>query len=106
MRDRSIPEWPALTASEEIVKHGETVFASHCMVCHGPLAISPGITPDLRRMSETVRDHFQDIVRGGMLSDNGMASFGDLLSEEDVDAVKAYVQKRALEDRAAQQPVN
>lgn len=106
LRDRSIPEWPALTASEEIVKHGETVFASHCMVCHGPLAISPGITPDLRRMSETVRDHFQDIVRGGMLSDNGMASFGDLLSEEDVDAVKAYVQKRALEDRAAQQPVN
>ena len=76
------------------------------MLCHGALAISPGVTPDLRRMGESTREHFQDIVRGGILSDNGMASFADHLSEEDVEAIKSYIQKRALEDRARQQPVN
>ena len=52
-----------------------------------------------------MRSHFQDIVRGGMLKDNGMASFGDLLSEEDAEAIKSYIQKRAIEDRARQTPV-
>jgi quinohemoprotein ethanol dehydrogenase len=106
LRDQTIPDWPALTASEEEVRHGEVAYATYCMLCHGALAVSPGVTPDLRRMNETTRDHFQDIVRGGMFSDNGMASFADHLSEEDVEAIKAYVQKRALEDKARQQPVN
>ncbi|MEQ9125036.1 MAG: c-type cytochrome, partial [Alphaproteobacteria bacterium] len=106
MLDQSIPEWPALTASEEEVRQGEIGYATYCMLCHGALAISPGVTPDLRRMGESTREHFQDIVRGGILSDNGMASFADHLSEEDVEAIKSYIQKRALEDRARQQPVN
>ncbi len=106
MRDQSIPEWPALTASEEEVRHGEIGYATYCMLCHGALAISPGITPDLRRMNENVRAMFDEIVRGGILSDNGMASFADHLSEEDVQAIKSYIQKRALEDRARQEVTN
>ena len=57
-------------------------------------------------MNENTREHFDDIVRGGMLKDNGMASFADLLSEEDVAAIKSYIQKRAIEDRARQAPLN
>jgi quinohemoprotein ethanol dehydrogenase len=76
------------------------------MLCHGALAISPGVTPDLRRMNENVRAMFDEIVRGGILSDNGMASFADHLSEEDVQAIKSYIQKRALEDRARQEVTN
>ncbi|MEP2828459.1 PQQ-dependent dehydrogenase, methanol/ethanol family [Parvibaculum sp.] len=106
MLDQSIPEWPPLTASEETVRQGEIAYSTYCMLCHGALAVSPGVTPDLRRMGESTREHIQDIVRGGILSDNGMASFADHLSEEDVDAILSYVQKRALEDRARQQPVN
>jgi quinohemoprotein ethanol dehydrogenase len=49
---------------------------------------------------------FDDIVRGGALSANGMASFADHLSEEDVKAIKSYIQKRALEDRARQEVTN
>jgi quinohemoprotein ethanol dehydrogenase len=105
LRDQSIPEWPALTADEATVKEGEVSYARHCGFCHGNAAISPGVTPDLRRMNENIRDHFQDIVRGGMLKDNGMASFGDLVSEEEAEAIKSYIQKRALEDRARQAPV-
>ncbi|MFN3626965.1 MAG: c-type cytochrome, partial [Parvibaculum sp.] len=106
LRDQSIPEWPALTASEEEIRHGEIGYATYCMLCHGALAISPGVTPDLRRMNENVRAMFDDIVRGGALSANGMASFADHLSEEDVKAIKSYIQKRALEDRARQEVTN
>ena len=79
--------------------------ARHCGFCHGNAAISPGVTPDLRRMDENIRSHFQDIVRGGMLKDRGMASFADLISEEEAEAIKSYIQKRAIEDRARQAPV-
>jgi quinohemoprotein ethanol dehydrogenase len=105
LRDQSIPEWPALTADEATVRKGEISYARHCGFCHGSGAVSPGITPDLRRINENTRAHFQDIVRGGMLKDNGMASFADLLSEDDAEAIKAYIQKRAIEDRARQAPV-
>ena len=40
-----------------------------------------------------------------MLKDNGMASFADLLSEEDAKAIFSYIQKRAIEDRARMAPV-
>ena len=106
LRDQSIPDWPALTADEATVRQGEIAYTQYCMLCHGALAISPGVTPDLRRMGENVREHFQDIVRGGLLSDNGMASFADLVSEDDVDAILSYIQKRALEDRARGEPTN
>ncbi len=105
LRDQSIPEWPALTADAATVHKGEVSFARHCAFCHGSGAVSPGVIPDLRRMDENIRQHFQDIVRGGMLKDNGMASFGDLISEDDAEAIKSYIQKRAIEDRAKQTPV-
>ena len=106
MLDQSIPEWPALTASPEAVLEGESLYHQTCTFCHGTLAISGGILPDLRRMNENTRAHFQDIVRGGMLKDNGMASFGDIYSKEDVDKILNYIQSRALEDRKKQQPTN
>ena len=106
LRDQSIPDWPALTADEATVRQGEIAYTQYCMLCHGALAISPGVTPDLRRMGENVREHFQDIVRGGILSDNGMASFADLVSEEDAAAILSYIQKRALEDKARGEPTN
>ena len=40
------------------------------------------------------------IVHGGALSDNGMASFAPSLSEDEVEAVRQYVIKRANEDKA------
>lgn len=106
LRDQSIPEWPALTASPETIRTGEVSFTKHCSFCHGMLVVSSGVLPDLRRMTETTREHFQDIVRGGVRKDNGMASFADLISEEEADAILAYIQKRAIEDRARQMPSN
>ena len=60
--------------------------------------------PDLRRMSPAVHENFKAIVIDGMLADNGMASFGDLFTESEVEDIYAYIVKRATEDRALQIP--
>jgi quinohemoprotein ethanol dehydrogenase len=77
---------------------------STCGLCHGALVVSGGVLPDLRRMAPSVRDHFKDIVIDGMLKDNGMASFGDLLSEQDVEDIYSYIITRATQDRLLQTP--
>jgi len=79
---------------------------SVCGLCHGALAVSGGVLPDLRRMSPTTREHFDAIVREGMLEDNGMPNFSDLLSEQDVQDVYSYIIKRATEDRTLQLPTD
>lgn len=99
LRDQSIPEYPEVEATEEQRRNGEIQYMSTCGLCHGALVVSSGVLPDLRRMSPAVRDNFDEIVRGGMLSDNGMAGFGDLLSEQDVKDIFAYITSRAREDR-------
>jgi quinohemoprotein ethanol dehydrogenase len=53
-------------------------------------------------MSAEMHDSFQAIVRGGMLADNGMASFADLLSAEDADRIHQYIISRATTARLAQ----
>ncbi|HAG36032.1 MAG TPA: hypothetical protein DCL34_04385, partial [Erythrobacter sp.] len=40
------------------------------------------------------------IVHGGALEGNGMASFAKSLSESEVEAIRQYVIKRANEDKA------
>jgi quinohemoprotein ethanol dehydrogenase len=40
------------------------------------------------------------VVHDGALKDNGMASFAGSLSKDEVEAIRAYVIKRANEDKA------
>ncbi|MBV1886275.1 MAG: c-type cytochrome, partial [Parvibaculaceae bacterium] len=103
LRDLSIPEHQAVPATDEQLRNGEVNYLSICSLCHGAMVVSSGVLPDLRRMSPAVKEHFQDIVRGGMLKDNGMASFGDLLTEQDVQDIYSYIIKRARQDRALMQ---
>ena len=44
---------------------------------------------------------FKEIVLDGLLADNRMASFADLLDEGDVARIEAYVVHRANEDKKA-----
>jgi len=55
---------------------------------------------DLRYMSSETRAQFNDIVLGGTRADKGMASFKDLLTESQVEAINAYLIARANEDWA------
>ena len=62
--------------------------------------MSSGVVTDLRFASADTHASWDEIVRGGSLSAIGMASFRDLLSKEDAEAIRAYVISRAIEDRS------
>ena len=72
------------------------MFGSTCARCHGQLAV--GGVKDLRFMTRETHAAFNDIVLKGLRADKGMASFADLLSPADVEAIHAYVIARANED--------
>lgn len=93
---------PPSRASAETIALGKTKFARYCSVCHGSGAVGSTVLPDLRR-SGTLgnKDAFLAVVHEGILQDNGMASFADSLSKDEVDAIRAYVIARANEDKAA-----
>ena len=48
------------------------------------------------------RDLFKDIVYDGILKDNGMSSFSDVLSENDVESIYHYIVNTAKIDRQVQ----
>ncbi|HEY2446809.1 MAG TPA: PQQ-dependent dehydrogenase, methanol/ethanol family [Rhizomicrobium sp.] len=93
-------EPPPQTADAATLQHGFDLFHRNCTVCHGFFAQSEGVVPDLRTVQPAVWDNYDAIVLGGALSDGGMASFKDILSKNDVTAIRAYVlsQSHALWD--------
>lgn len=88
---------PLVTAPPGVIARGEKLFAQHCSLCHGPAA--RGGIKDLRYMSAETHDAFLDIVVRGTRATSGMASFGDLLTEDDAEAIHQYVNQRAAMDR-------
>ncbi|HVR31013.1 MAG TPA: PQQ-dependent dehydrogenase, methanol/ethanol family [Thermoanaerobaculia bacterium] len=101
-RDTEIPEPPPLTAEVAVVDQGRILFNTNCGLCHGLLAVSSGVVSDLRYASAETHESWEEIVRGGSHRGQGMASFRDLLSSEEAEAIRAYVISRALEDRAVE----
>ena len=87
---------PRLDASPEVIARGQALYARHCMRCHGMGVVSAGLYPDLRHATKAVHAQWSDIVLGGTRQADGMASFADVLSQEDAATVHAYVAERAL----------
>ena len=86
-------EIPApLDVSDEVLARGKQVFANACVVCHGDQAYSSGFIPNLR-FSAVTKDPelWQEVVRGGMLADNGMPPFGSSYDAESIEMVRAYI---------------
>ncbi|MBC2778886.1 PQQ-dependent dehydrogenase, methanol/ethanol family [Parasphingopyxis marina] len=83
-------------ASPATIAQGERLYADYCSSCHGEQA--RGGIKDLRRMSPATHAEFMDIVRGGSRREQGMASFADLVSNEDAIAIHAYLIRRANQD--------
>jgi quinohemoprotein ethanol dehydrogenase len=73
------------------------VFAQFCSTCHGKDAIGAGAR-DLRFIKPQSHTDFNEIVLGGKFKDKGMAPFNGVLTQEQVDAVHAYVISRGQED--------
>ena len=87
---------PAFTGTPEQVAQGEQLYAANCALCHG--AAARGGVKDLRHMMPATHAAFLDIVLGGARAQNGMASFADVLSREQAEAIHHYLISRAHAD--------
>ena len=96
-----MPEPPPLTASEAEVARGETLYNRTCVGCHGIGAVAT-INADLRMMTSETHAQFQDIVRGGVLSDKGMLSFAAAVTEAETELIRQYVISQARKARVAE----
>lgn len=100
LAQRQPVEPPDAFGSEKIVANGRLNYLNSCVVCHGANAKSAGVLPDLRHSSIIAdRDAFAAIVWDGILADRGMISFAKNYSRDEIEAIRAYLVKRAREDR-------
>jgi quinohemoprotein ethanol dehydrogenase len=70
---------------------GAITYARRCSMCHGAEAASGGLAPDLRYSQAVTFDRYDQIVIGGALSNGGMPSFRESLTDAELAAIKAYV---------------
>lgn len=105
----SIPDLPAFTqrpiappeqfASADVISAGGRVFEANCATCHAH-GVGRGRSsfPDLRRTPALhSQELFDNIVLGGQLSANGMASFSEYIDAGDTEAIRAYIVSLAKE---------
>ncbi len=76
----------------ERIQRGAGHFFTYCVFCHGGQGEARlSAYPDLFRMPAATHAAFENIVHGGLLAPNGMASFADVLSREDVADIQAFL---------------
>lgn len=81
---------------ETMIAEGAVHYARNCTVCHGPLAVSSGVLPDLRWSAITGNETaWKGVVIDGNLAVNGMVSFADYLTPEQSESIRAYVLAQA-----------
>ena len=103
--DVQLPEMPPLPArpkpaddfgTEAQIQAGQVFFGRSCGGCHGKNARSNGLNPDLRYAPTTAdAAAWKSVVIDGTLTENGMISFAEKYSEDDAEALRAYVVKQA-----------
>jgi alcohol dehydrogenase (cytochrome c)/quinohemoprotein ethanol dehydrogenase len=86
---------PASTASAAAIHRGEAVYQRFCSGCHGDVAVSGGLLPDLRYSTTLESEQWFKIVRDGAYQSMGMVAFGKEVSQQDAADVRAYVIFRA-----------
>ena len=97
---------PRPTASAATVQKGEGLFQNYCSTCHGDVAVSGGVLPDLRYSGTLGNSAWSDVILGGSLQPSGMISFSKELSKQDVEAIRAYVIFRANQSLAELKPAS
>lgn len=77
----------------EAVEVGKKGYAGNCASCHGLEAMSGGLTPDLRELTEWDDEYYLGRVMDG--TGRGMPSFKENLDRTAVWAIKTYVESQA-----------
>ncbi len=89
------PAPPDVKIKEELITKGFSLYGFYCEICHGKFGdLHTSQHPDLSKMTVAKHMVFNDILLKGILSQNGMASFSNSLSEEDVEAIHQYLLKQ------------
>jgi quinohemoprotein ethanol dehydrogenase len=87
--DRPQPSNESFTPEQ--VATGAKFYGTYCTICHG----GP-VNPDLKRSALLQsKAAFQQVVIGGALSQNGMASFAAYLKPEEAEGIRAYLNGQA-----------
>lgn len=73
----------------EAIAVGESGYAGNCAACHGIQAMSGGMTPDLRELTEWDDEYFIGRVMKGY---GNMPSFKGTLDQNAMWAIKTYVE--------------
>ncbi|MFN0024579.1 MAG: PQQ-binding-like beta-propeller repeat protein, partial [Parvularculaceae bacterium] len=93
---------PPSVAAAEIIAVGARAYAQNCTVCHGEHAMSSGLVPNLRHSPVLGdADAWREVVRGGALAGQGMASYAAILDDAAAEAIRAYVISEANSARNA-----
>jgi quinohemoprotein ethanol dehydrogenase len=95
---------PRPTASVATVQKGEGLYQRYCSACHGDVAVSGGVLPDLRYSGTLENDQWFEVVLHGRLKQSGMVSFEKELTRNDAAAIRAYVIHRANQALAERKP--
>jgi PQQ-dependent dehydrogenase (methanol/ethanol family) len=91
---------PLSRASAATIHQGEQLYQRTCAACHGDVAVSGGVLPDLRYSGTLDNDQWFYVVLDGVLQSKGMVSFKSEVSREDAAAIRAYVIFRANQSLA------
>src|SRR5699024_814315 len=82
---------PENFGGEALISQGEGVFDNYCASCHGLDGQARGNFPDLRfSPALTSQPLWNSIVLDGARVSNGMVAFGEVLDEEQSQALRAY----------------
>ena len=92
---------PADNADAATLATGHALFANFCSDCHGARAHGGGVVPDLRASGLLASDAWFDVVLGGVLKSEGMASFANVLDHDQAAEVRSWVISVAQSDKAA-----
>ena len=80
------------SGDQAMIDRGKITFAQKCSHCHGPNMVNAGtVTPDLRRFPDD-QTRFITTVKQG--KNNRMPPWGDLLGDDEIRDLWAYVSSR------------
>jgi len=80
------------TSVQAQIDHGKATYAQKCSHCHGPNLMNSGtVTPDLRGFPDD-KPRFVTTVKQG--KNNKMPPWGDILSDDEITDLWAYVSSR------------
>lgn len=88
----TLPDPPKSTAAKETIRLGMRHYVNNCVQCHGAHGYASALMPNLQGSAILADAKMWDqIIRGGVLSGNGMPAFTDVLDQDATEAIRAYI---------------